>query len=375
VSEAPTDGDRRRVPGDESPPVDPVTVLPEKRASGWKRRLGVLGRIPTPFIFLGSVILAVLVLWWQGQLQQIADVLGDAAITPLLIAIPIYLVSLGLLCYRWHVLVIMAQGKSDLPKASEAFLTSVVINYAAPVGLAVPSRAALTKRALGLDASATGTIAVWEIGADVLVLGAGTVLWMLLAPGSLGAVGDELGNSAGRYTLFGIIGALVVGAALVFLLRSTTRRARVLTFGRSILMAPRERPRIAVAALLVTTVYWIMQGVVLWLLLEAMRLDVSFVLVLGITTLPILVGMVSPIPGGAVVREALMYAVARLAGVSGGEVVAAAVIYRFALFGAIPILYGLTRIWIGLRPDPAPTEPIGNDAGSRSTQGKPVTSR
>lgn len=320
--------------------------------SGWKRRLGLLSRIPTPLIFIGSVVLALLVLWWQGQLQQIVDVVRDASLAPLLIAIPVYLLSLGLLCYRWHVLVIMAHGSSDLPKASEAFLTSIVINYAAPVGLAVPSRAALTKRALGLDASATGTIAVWEIGADVLVLGAGTVLWMLIAPGSSGAVGDELGNSAGRYALFGILGALIVLAALVFLLRSATRRSRLLHYGRAILIAPRERPRVASTVLLVTIVYWVMQGIVLALLLFAMNIDLSFSLVLGITTLPILIGMLSPIPGGAVVRETLMYVVARLAGVPGGEVVAAAVIYRFALFGAIPILYGLTRLWIGLRKSP-----------------------
>lgn len=347
--------------GSEADGPDRVIIIPgAPQMSGSKRRLGFLGRIPTPLIFLGSVVLALLVLWWQGQLQQIAGVIRDASLTPLLIAIPVYLVSLGVLCYRWHVLVIMAHGSSDLPKASEAFLTSIVINYAAPVGLAVPSRAALTKRALGLDASATGTIAIWEIGADVLVLGAGTVLWMLIAPGAMAAVGSELGNSAGRYALFGIIGAVIVIAGLVLLLRSATRRARVVHYGRSILFAPKERPRIAGTVLLATVIYWIMQGIVLGLLLYAMNLDVSFALILGITTLPILVGMLSPIPGGAVVREALMYVVARLAGVPGGEVVAAAVIYRFALFGAIPILYGLTRIWIGLRKAPVPPNSQGN---------------
>ncbi len=345
------------------PPVDrgdDVIVAPATTRDGWKRRLGVLGRIPTPLIFVGSVVLALLVLWWQGQLQQIADVIGNASLTPLLIAIPVYLVSLAVLCYRWHVLVIMAHGSSDLPKASEAFLTSIVINYAAPVGLAVPSRAALTKRALGLDASATGTIAVWEIGADVLVLGAGTVLWMLLAPGSMTAVGNELGDSAGRYAIVGIAGSLIVLAGLVFVLRNATRRARVLHYGRAVLTAPSERPRIASTVLLVTIGYWIMQGIVLGLLLFAMNLDISFALILGITTLPILVGMLSPIPGGAVVREALMYVVARLAGVSGGEVVAAAVIYRFALFGAIPILYGITRLWISLRKSTHAQEPAKN---------------
>ena len=107
-----------------------------------KGRMRALAHIPTPLIFAGSIILAVVILWWQGQLQELGDVLGDASWTPIFIAIPIYLFSIALLCYRWHVLVVMAHGSSDIPRASEAFLTSVVINYAAPVGLAVPSRAA-----------------------------------------------------------------------------------------------------------------------------------------------------------------------------------------------------------------------------------------
>jgi uncharacterized membrane protein YbhN (UPF0104 family) len=88
-----------------------------------------------------------------------------------------------------------------------------------------------------------------------------------------------------------------------------------------------------------------------------MNVDTSFVFILGLTSLPMLVGMLSPIPGGAVVREAMMYVVARIAGVPGAEVVAAAVIYRMALFGAIPILYALIRLWISRRGEGHPNLP------------------
>lgn len=128
--------------------------------SSGKRVLRKIARIPTPLIFLVCVLVALVVLWQQGQLQEMVKVMRGARLRPMLIAAPIYIASLSLLCLRWHLLVRMAQGWCDLPKASEAFLTSVVINYAAPVGLAVPSRAALTKRALGLDHHATGTIAL-----------------------------------------------------------------------------------------------------------------------------------------------------------------------------------------------------------------------
>ena len=72
----------------------------------------------------------------------------------------LYLAGLFLLCVRWHSLVLMIHGRSHFGRAGEAFLTSVVINYAAPVGLAVPSRAALTKRALGLSLTETSAVAL-----------------------------------------------------------------------------------------------------------------------------------------------------------------------------------------------------------------------
>lgn len=330
--------------------TQPKTPVREVPPTGWRKRLGPLLRIPTPVIFVGSVALAVLVLWLQGALANLADVVADARISLMIIAAPIYLASLLLLCYRWHVLVEMAQGRSNFPRASEAFLTSVVINYAAPIGLAVPSRAALTKRALGLDARATGTIAVWEIGMDVIVLGAGTVLWMVLANGATSAVGEELSSSARLYATFGAIGLVIVLIAAWWFLKTADRRARMFSAASRILLAPRERPREALAALGVTLVYWIIQGVVLALLVAAFNVDATFEFVLGLTTLPILVGMLSPIPGGAVVREALMYVVARLADVPGDPVIAAALVYRFALFAAIPILYLGVRWWIARHP-------------------------
>lgn len=322
-----------------------------------KRQLKKLSRIPTPAIFAVCLVVATLVLWWQGSLGQLWDVLKRADLSHMLIAAPIYVASLWLLAVRWHELVRMAQGWSDLPKAAEAFLTSVVINYAAPVGLAVPSRAALTKRALGMDRHATGVVAIWEIGMDVIVLSIGTLIWLVLAQGSTEAVATELFENSYRYANFFYLGLFLLLILLVVLFRKAEQRRRAVHFIGNILKSPLHRPAYAIRAFVVSALYWIIQGIVLAFLVRAMGVEISFVFILGLTTLPMLVGMLSPIPGGAVVREAMMYVVARLAGVPGTEVVAAAVLYRMALFGAIPILYGLTRLWLARRGEGHPNLP------------------
>jgi uncharacterized membrane protein YbhN (UPF0104 family) len=333
-----------------------IPVSAESKPTGWRHLVQRLIHLPIPAIFGLCLVLAIVVLWWQGALGELWDVVRDASLALTLAGFALFVVGLALLCFRWHALVKMANGgQSDLPRASEAFLTSVVINYAAPVGLAVPSRAALTKRTLGLDASATGTIALWEIAADVFVLGVGSVLWLLFAKGSWSAVTDELGDSALQFGLFAVVIVLMGVVAGVILLRKPSLRGKVGGMLRQIALAPKARPRAAAEVLGVTIVYWILQAITLGVFVRAMHVDVNFEFLHGITTIPFLVGILSPIPGGAVVRESLMYVVARLSDLPGGEVVAAAVLYRMALFASIPILFVITRFWIRFRADPIMT--------------------
>jgi uncharacterized membrane protein YbhN (UPF0104 family) len=183
----------------------------------------------------------------------------------------------------------------------------------------------------------------------VIVLGAGSVLWLLIAKGSLAAVGDELGDAALQFILAAVALVVLLVIGLVVLARKPSLRRKAAGLLRTIIVAPKQNPAAAAQVLAVSLVYWVLQGITLGVFVRAMHVDVTATFLLGLTSLPILVGIVSPIPGGAIVRESLMYVVARLSHVPGSEVIAAAVLYRMALFVSIPILYLFTRIWIGLR--------------------------
>lgn len=330
----------------------PSDLTPGGRAGGLLKRFSA---IPTPLIFVFSIAIAILLLLWEGSLDDVWPTLRRADASTIVAGLLLYVVGLALLCLRWHLLVRMIKGVSHAPRAAEAFLTSVVINYAAPVSLAVPSRVALTKRALGLTASETGAVALWEIATDVLVLGVASVLWFAIG----GRDADLIPEASSGLLL--VVGAVVLLAAagvigVIALARFRPRLwEKVLSTLRTTLTYPSKRPADAILAVATSVIYWIGQGAVLWLLLDAIGQEPGVALVLGLMSLPVLVGMLSPVPGGAGVREALMLAVAKVHGAEGATVLLAAVTYRIALFGSIPILYGLVRIWLKL--DPAPQFP------------------
>lgn len=322
-----------------------------------------ISRIPTPLIFIGSVAIALILLWREGSLSDVGGALRRADPLTIVAGLLLYLAGLALLCVRWDQLVRMVKGVTNLPRSSEAFLTSVVINYAAPIGLAVPSRAALTKRALGLNAAETGAVALWEVAVDVLVLAAFSLVWLMLG----GRDADILPETTSAVRLF-FVAALFAGIALAVALafvvahRKPLLWVKVTTTLKSIATYPAKRPLDAFLAVVITVIYWAGQAAVMWLLLRALDVSPSTTLVLGLVSLPILVGMLSPVPGGAGIREALMLAVARAHTADSAAVLLAALTYRIALFASIPVLYAAVRVWLNFSPGPAAPLTGSNDA-------------
>jgi uncharacterized protein (TIRG00374 family) len=313
------------------------------RSAGLLRRIRSL---PTPLIFGIAIVVAAVVLWRQGSIDDVETAIRQADRGTILTALAVYPAALALLCLRWHILVRMIKGVSSLPKASEAFLVSVVLNYTAPVSVASASRAVLTKRSLGLTATETGAIALWEVAADILVLALGALLWL-----AFGGHARDIADALPQNTLLfaaALIPLLLVtlAAASLVLRRRPHMRERLLVALRTVITAPGNRPGDAVLAFGVTVLYWTLQTIVLWSLLKALAGTSDAVLALGIATFPVLLGMLSGLPGGAGVREALMVAVARVHHADTAAVLVTAITYRILLFAAIPILYGAVRLWL-----------------------------
>jgi uncharacterized membrane protein YbhN (UPF0104 family) len=245
-----------------------------------------------------------------------------------------------LLCMRWQVLTRLAGGDPPFTRSAEVFLTSVIVNYAAPIGLAVPTRAALSVRDLGLAPAQSAAVVGWE-----LILDAGSLLligcvWLILGGLDLlpGMISPEL------VVLVIVLSLAVMAAAVATLFFIPTLRRKLVDFVLPLLRYPVERPIQAAQAVSLTTIYWLLQMAMMSALLVTLGVPFSVPLISGLMGFPMLIGMLSPVPGGAGVREALMAAAARLSGVASAPVILAAVAYRLALFIVTPIIWGGLRI-------------------------------
>jgi uncharacterized membrane protein YbhN (UPF0104 family) len=287
-----------------------------------------------------AAALATLVLWWQGGLTEIADSIREVHPGHIVGILLVYAASILLLGLRWHALVRMAGGAPQWSSSAEVFLTSVIVNYAAPIGLAVPTRAALTVRDLKLSPGQSGAVVGWEAALDVAALAVISVAWLVLGGSDLVQTMRVDGWVIALLAVFLGLGAVVMRGAS----KSPAVRSRIAPFAGRMLSSPAEHPMLALLAVALTGGFWGIQLAIMAALLQLFGVAVSPSLLLGIMGVPVLVGMLSPVPGGAGVREALMAAAARLGGAAAGPVVLAAVAYRLALFLVTPIVWGAVRL-------------------------------
>lgn len=325
-----------------------ATDPPSDRFATARRVLRPLLAIPTPIIFLVAAAVATYALWRQGGLVEVGASLRSASPAGVAAILFAYSVSILALGVRWHMLVKLAGGAPRATSSAEVFLTSVIVNYAAPIGLAVPTRAALTVRDLGLTPMQSAAVVGWELILDVLALLVISAAWLIVG----GAALMQSAPVDGRLPVVAGVVAVAGLAALIALSRVQTVRGRIGRLLGPMISQPRENPATAILAVALTGLFWGIQIGVMSGLLVLFSVVPTAPLVLGMMGLPVLIGMLSPVPGGAGVREALMVAAARLEGAPATPVILAAVAYRLALFIVTPVVWGaikLARMWRDVR--------------------------
>jgi uncharacterized protein (TIRG00374 family) len=125
-------------------------------------------------------------------------------------------------------------------------------------------------------------------------------------------------------------------------LRDRARRfiEALVASGRMLLDSRQHRAEI----LLLTGARWVADVAAVWVTAAAVGVPLGVTALLLLTNVPLLLGLLSPLPGGVGLREGVMVAIAGVMNLTITGIVAAAVLHRAALVAALPMLMGVIRL-------------------------------
>jgi uncharacterized membrane protein YbhN (UPF0104 family) len=296
-----------------------------------------------PLVVWGCIALGILALILSGDIGSMTAALVDADLRLvallLLVALALPLVH----ARRWQVMLRSVGHDLSLGAAVDLTISSTMINYAAPGYLWSPAKGMLARQMYGVGLGRSVPTLAAEQVLDALALLLGTAAGLLLAGPTISRqIADRVDAPSAR-TLLIVAGVLAFGliagiyAALRFgrrFVRSSIDAGRLLAGDRS-LRAP---------VLGLTAARWLLDTLAIWLAAKAVGVSLGLSALILISNLPLLVGVVSPMPGGIGFREGAMAAVASALVIPVAAILAAAILHRAVLILALPLVAGLIRV-------------------------------
>ncbi len=290
-----------------------------------------------PLIVWGSVALGFGVLILTGEAGRMLDSLGQANWWYLL---PLLLVGLMLPVVharRWQVMLRSLDHDLPLSSAVDLTISSTMINYAAPGYLWSPAKGLMARQMYGIGLGrSVPTLAIEQV-LDALALVLGTVLGLVLAGSVISrSILDHLHAPSTTAIALSVFALLVLLGAAAYLGNRFGRRflASLAEAGR--LLAADRQLRVPVIGLTLTR--WVLDTLAVWLAAKAVGISLGVTSLILISNLPLLVGLVSPMPGGIGFREGAMAGVAGVLLLPVSAVLAAAILHRAMLLLALPVV-------------------------------------
>lgn len=295
----------------------------------------------------GPIILVVLAVLASGEASRVGDALGGARLPLVVVLLPIGLALPLVHARRWQLMLKSIGEPVGLQDAIEMTVTASMVNYAIPGYSGSPTKGALVRQLHGVGFRRSIPTLAAEQVLDVFALAFGSVVGVALSL----AGGTDLSGLTDRSAAesFGVvlIAAIVILSALAMLLRR---------YGRGFAEALIETSRLLVRdrdlrwpLTWLTLAYWALNVSAIWVAAEAVGITLHPVALLLISNVPLLLGLLSPLPGGIGVREGAMTMIAGALSISATGILAAAVIQRGMLVLALPVEMGLLRLQRRLR--------------------------
>jgi uncharacterized protein (TIRG00374 family) len=230
-----------------------------------------------------------------------------------------------------------------LTAAIELTVTSSLINYAVPGYVGSPAKGLLARQTYGIGLGRSVPTLAVEQGLDALALVIGAMVGLILTgPASLTWLANSFDHSLALMIVLamglGITALLLAGHLLCWRARSFIEALIASTR----MLANNRQHRTAI--LLLTLARWVADSATIWTAAAALGVHLGATPLLLLSNIPLLLGLVSPFPGGVGLREGAMAAIAGMINLTITGIVAAAVLHRAVMVAALPALLGLIRV-------------------------------
>ncbi|HET9014659.1 MAG TPA: lysylphosphatidylglycerol synthase transmembrane domain-containing protein [Thermomicrobiaceae bacterium] len=290
----------------------------------------------------GPVAVAAAVLFASGRAGGVGRAIVAANPAPLLILFCAGLILPVVHATRWRSLLRAVTAEVPLPAAVEMTITASLVNYALPGYTGSPAKGLLVRQLHQVGFGRSTPTLVAEQLLDALMLAAAAVLALALTGRSAIASLAPLGSAREAWVGTAVVVVVLVAAVgSVTMLRKRSRFLGNVVESARLLAADRAQ-RGTVLAL--TVVYWLLGLLTVCSATRAVGIPLGATALLWLASAPVLLGMLSPLPGGLGLREAAMAAVGGMLGLPVSGIVAAAVIQRGLLILALPVALAGTRL-------------------------------
>lgn len=244
---------------------------------------------------------------------------------------------------RWQIMLRVLGHDLTLDAAVDLTISSTMINYTAPGYLWSPAKGLLARQMYGIGLGrSVPTLAVEQV-LDAVALLLGTMVGLTLAGPTIthSILVHVRTPSTAVVVVALVLIAVILGAGISLLRRLGPRfSSTVVEAGR--LLARDRSLRVPVVAY--TAARWVLDTLAIWLAAKAVGVSLGAAALIMMSNLPLLVGLISPMPGGVGFREGAMAGVAGVLALPVSAILAAAILHRTILLLALPIVLAALRI-------------------------------
>lgn len=297
------------------------------------------GRLVTLAFWVG-LLAAIVVLWLTGVFEDAWSGLREARPAPLGLVVLVGMALPVVHAWRWRVVMRSLGTHLTAGQAADITVSSALLNYASPGFVGASAKALLANQSRGVAYRQSALAIAFEHTLDLgLMAVSSLIVILIIGPARFREAAEPLEAFA---SLVGILLTLgIIGIALLVAWRLGAFRRIDRMFSAAAGLG-REVDVRAVA--LLTALYWLLQVLVVGLLFWSLKVPIVAIDILAISTVPVLAGMLAPVPGGVGVREAVIVALTTVTGVSAGTLVTLAIIQRVLLVSALPLSLGVLRL-------------------------------